>query len=144
MKAILIIVAVILVVYLTSQVSTMYKVKGDLENRVEFRLDFVDESSMDMVKRDLVADAKKLGIDLVPEHIDIEYKDTDVQSYAQKVVARKLDTQYKNKQVGINAEYDAHLLGFPIHQTVTASKVKQVAAPVLPPSKAVQELLDAP
>jgi hypothetical protein len=99
---------------------------------------------MDMVKRDVVADAKKLGIDLAPEHIDIVYKDTDVRSYAQKVVARKLDTQYKNKQVGINAEYDAHLLGLPIHQTVTASKMRQVAAPVLPPTKAVQELLDAP
>ena len=143
MKAILVIIALILVVTLTVQVSTMYKAKGDLENRVEYRLDFVDEASIESVKRDLIADAEKLGIQLSPAKIGILYQDTDQLQFAQKIVGGKLGAQFHNKQVGINVEYDAHILGLPVHQRVTATKIKQVAAPSLPPRDAAQELLDS-
>ena len=143
MKITIVLVLVALVIAGTVQGSKLFKANSDLQRRAEHYLDFVDETSMESVKTDLAADAKKLDIDLPTGNIDIVYKDTDVLSYAQKVVGRKLDTQYKNKQIGITAEYAARILGLPLHQRVTATKIRQVAAPTLPPSRAVQELLDS-
>ena len=143
MKAFVVIGALVLVVVLSIQLSTMYKAKVDLQNRVEYRLDFVDETSMDSVRQDLVADAGKLGVNITPRNIDLIYQDTDVLSYAQKVVGGRLHVPYKNKQVAINIEYEAHVLGFPVHQRVTASKFRQVSAPEAPTSKAAQEVLDS-
>lgn len=143
MKAFVALGALLLVVVLSIQVSTMYKAKFDLQNRVEYRLDLMDETSLDSVKQDIIADAGKLGIDLTPRNITVVYQDTDVLSYAQKVVGGKLHVQYKNKQVALNIEYDAHVLGFRVHQRVTAAKIKQVSAPEAPTSRAAQELLDS-
>ena len=137
------VVGVLLAIYLTMQLSTMYKAKGDLAGRVDYRLDFVDEQSKESVKRDLVEDARKFGIELRPANIDIVYADTEQQTVAEKMVGSRLGAQFKNKQVGISARYEVRILGVPISQTVTASKLKQVAAPVLPPRKEVQDLLDS-
>ena len=143
MKAFALLGALLLVVVVSIQFSTMYKAKVDLQSRVEYRLDLVDETSMDSVKQDLIADAAKLGVHLTPANIDLVYADTEILSYAQRVVGRKLHVPYKNKQVAINVEYDAHIIGFPVHQRATASKIKQVSAPEAPTSKAAQEVLDS-
>jgi hypothetical protein len=132
-----------LVIALTVQVSKMYKAKGDLAGRAEHYLDFVDENSMDSVKNELAADAKKYEINLSPGRIIIVYRDTDQLTVAQKIVGNRLGTQFHNKYVAITASYDWPVLGWPVRQTLTASHIRQVAAPVLPPSKAAQEGLDS-
>jgi len=143
MKALIIIVIVVLLITGVVQASKMWKATSDLQARAEHYLDFVDEKSFDGVKKDLVADAGKLGIDLPVDNIEIEYKDTEQKTLAQKMVGGKLGTQFSNKLVHIGAHYTAHVLLIPVTQTVSASHIRQVAAPVLPPSKAMQELLDS-
>jgi len=142
MKAIVIVIVALAVIYIGAQAMTVYKAKGDLATKVEHYLDFVDEKSMDAVKRDLVGDAKKLGIALSPDNIYITYEDTDIQSMAQKLVGKKLGAQYHNKRVVITVRYTAHIALLPLAREVSEFKIVQVAAPVIPPSKQVQELLD--
>jgi hypothetical protein len=143
MKALIVIVIVVLLLTGVVQGSKMWKANSDLQARAEHYLDFVDEKSLDGVKKDLAADAAKLGIDLPVDNIGIEYKDTEQKTYAQKIVGGKLGAQFTNKFVHIAAHYTAHILLIPVTQTVDARHIRQVAAPVLPPSKATQELLDS-
>ena len=143
MKTIVVVVLVLLVIAGGVQATKMFKANSDLQGRAEHHLDFVDEKSIDSVKKELVADAEKLGIDLPASNIDIEYKDTDVQSLAQRMVGGRLGAQYTNKSIRITAHYKARILLVPVTQTVDATGIRQVAAPVLPPSKATQELLDS-
>ena len=142
MKAVIVVVLVVLLITGIVQASKMWKATSDLQARAEHYLDFVDEKSIDSVKKDLAAEAGKLGIDLPVGNIEIEYKDTEQQTLAQKIVGGKLGAQFTNKLVHIGARYTAHILLVPITQTVSASHIRQVAAPVLPPSKATRELLE--
>jgi hypothetical protein len=143
MKALIVVVIVVLLITGVVQASKMWKATSDLQARAEHYLDFVDEKSFDSVKQGLSADAAKLGIDLPVSNIDIEYKDTEQRTLAQKMVGGKLGAQFTNKFVHIGAHYTAHILLIPVTQTVSASHIRQVAAPVMPPSKATQELLDS-
>jgi hypothetical protein len=143
MKAVIVIVLVVLLLTGVVQASKMWKATIDLQTRAEHYLDFVDENSFDSVKKDLVSDASKMGIDLPVGNIEIEYKDTEQQTLAQKLVGGKIGAQFTNKLVHIGAHYTAHILLIPVTQTVSASHIRQVAAPVLPPNKATQELLDS-
>ncbi|MEI6083479.1 MAG: hypothetical protein WCS70_04180 [Verrucomicrobiota bacterium] len=144
MKAILIILVIVAVFYVGAQALTVYKVKDDLAKQTQHYLDFVDEKSMADVKRDLAAEAKKLGITLSPDNIYITYEDTDIQSMAQRIVGRKLGAQYSNKRVVITVRYTAHIALLPLAQEVSEFKIVQVAAPVIPANKQAQELLDTP
>ena len=74
-------------------------------------------------------------------NIDIVYEDSDLPSIPQRLVGR-LGAQFANKRVGISLRYVASVMGLPVHQQISASKIRQVAAPVIQPSKAAQELLD--
>jgi hypothetical protein len=143
MKALIVIVIVVLLITGVVQASKMWKAMSDLQARAEHYLDFVDEKSFDSVKQGLSADAAKLGIDLPVGNIDIEYEDTEQRTLAQKMVGGKLGAQFTNKLVHIGAHYTARILLIPVTQTVSASHIRQVAAPVMPPSKATQELLDS-
>jgi len=58
---IVIILALVLIGYVVSKASTAFKVRNDLTDRVVYRLDFVDESSTNSVKDDVVHDAQKLA-----------------------------------------------------------------------------------
>jgi hypothetical protein len=143
MKAVIVIVIVVLLITGVVQASKMFKANTDLQSRAEHYLDFVDEASLESVKKDLAADAKKLDIDLPTGTIEISYKDTEDKSMAQKLVGGRLGAQFTNKLVTITAHYTARILLVPVTQTVDAHRIRQVAAPVLPPSKATQELLDS-
>ena len=143
MKAFIWIVIVVLLITGVVQASKMFKANTDLQSRAEHYLDFVDEASMESVKNDLAADAKKLDIDLPTSNIEISYKDTDQRTMAQKMVGGRLGTQFTNKLITITAHYTARILLVPVTQTVDAHRIRSVAAPVLPPSKATQELLDS-
>ena len=143
MKITIVLVLVALVIAGTVQGSKLFKANSDLQRRAEHYLDFVDETSMESVKTDLAADAKKLDIDLSTGNIDISYKDTDRQNAAQKLVGGRLGAQFQNKLITITAHYTARILAIPVTQTLDAHRIRQVAAPVLPPSKATQELLDS-
>ena len=144
MKAIVIVIVALVVLYLGVQVMTTFKAKADLADVVKHYLDFVDEKSVTSVKQDLARDAQKLGIALVPEHIYITYEDTDIQSMAQRIVGGKLGAQYQNKRVVITAQYTASIAWLPFAQEVSEFKIVQVAAPVIPPTKQAQEVLDTP
>lgn len=137
------IVILVLAIYLVAQFAMMFKAKSDIENRVEYRLDFVDGTSVASVKRDLVADAAKIGVELKTDNINIVYQDTEDRTYSQKVVGDRIGAEFSNKHVGINVEYDARILGFAVHQRITASKIKQIAAPSLQRNRAAQEVLDS-
>ena len=127
----------------TVQISKMYKAKSDLAGRVGHYLDMVDEKSIESVKNDLVTDAKKFEIELSPADINIVYEDTDQRTVAQHMVGNRLGAQFVNKRVVITARYRAKILGLPVSQEVMDSHIRSVAAPVMPPSKATQELLDS-
>jgi rRNA maturation endonuclease Nob1 len=143
MKKLILVVVVVLLVTSVVQVSKMLKAKTDLQRRVEHYVEAVDERSIESVKQELADDADKLGIRLSPADVEVVYRDTEQKTVAQKMVGAKLGAQYSNKYVEITAEYDARILGIPVRQTVVASHVRPVAAPVLPPSKEMQELLDS-
>jgi thioredoxin reductase len=121
----------------------MLKAKDDFQKRVEHYVEVVDERSIESVKQELADEAAKLGIHLSPADVTVVYRDTEQKTLAQKMVGGKLGAQFHNKYVEITAGYDARILGIPVRQTVVASHVRQVAAPVLPPSKETQELLDS-
>jgi hypothetical protein len=143
MKAMIVVVTVVLLITGVVQGSRMFKANTDLQTRAEYYLDFVDEKSFDSVKKDLAADAGKMDIDLPVGNINIEYTDTDQRTMAQKMVGGRLGAQFTNKMIRISAHYTARILLIPFTQTVDAHHIRQVAAPVLPPSKATQELLDS-
>lgn len=144
MKTIVIVLVVLGIIYTGTQALTVYKAKEDLSVRVKHYLDFVDEKSTNEVKTHLVQDAQKLGLALAADNIYITYEDTDIQSMAQQIVGHRLGAQYKNKRVVITLRYTAHVVGVPVAQEVSEFKIVQVAAPVLPPTKQAQELLDTP
>ena len=142
-STIVIVVVLLLAVYGLAQVGTMYRTKGDLEKFVERTLDFVDETTKDSVKADVIQTAHKLGIELSANNIDVVHEDSDLPSIPQRLVGR-LGAQFTNKRVGISLRYVASVIGLPVHQQISASKIRQVAAPVIQPNKATQELLDSP
>jgi len=142
-STIVIVVALLLTVYTVAQVGTMDRAKGDLDTFVQRTLDFVDETAKDSVKTDIVQTAHKLGIEVETGDIDVVYEDSDVPTIPQRMVGR-LNAQFTNKRVVISLRYVAHVLGLPVHQQITAAKIRQVAAPVMHPNKATQELLDSP
>ena len=143
MKASIIVLVIILIGYAGVKGMEMFKTRGDFAERVDKQLNFVDENSMDSVRRDLIADAKKLGIDIVPADIQIGYEDTEQHTVAQKLVGRKLDVQFVNKRVTIRVDYVQHILGIPFHQNVTEVHIRQVEAPRKEPSPEMKQLLDS-
>jgi len=143
MKAIVITTVVVMVFCAGLQVLTTFKTNSDLSDLAKRYLELVDGKSAVSVKQDLARDAQKLGVTLAPEHIQITYEDTDIQSMAQRIVGRKLGAQYQNKRVGIVIHYTAHIALLPFAQEVAEMKIIQVAAPVIPPTKQAQELLDS-
>jgi hypothetical protein len=139
-----IVVVGLLVVYGVVEYSTMLKRRQELKNQVTRYLAFVDEQSIASVRQDLIREAAQLGITLRPEDIHITYEDTDIQSAAQQLVGRRLGAQYKNKRIVITIQYRASVAGIPLSQTVSDYAIRQVAAPVSPPRRELQELLDTP
>jgi hypothetical protein len=143
MKAFIIILVIVVIGYGGVKGMEMFKTRGDFAERVDKQLNFVSETSMDSVKQDLVADAKKLGIDIVPGDIQIAYEDTEQHTVAQNLVGRKISVQFVNKRVTISVNYVQHILGIPFHENVTQSHIRQVEAPRKETSPEMQQLLDA-
>lgn len=143
-KAIVIVVVLGLILYGMSETMGMYKVKGDLEKKVDGFLDAVSETTMPAVKKDVAAAAQKLGVTVSADDVHIAYEDTDIQSVAQKLVGGKLGTQFTNKRVTIDFNYVARVIGIPFSHRIEVSRIRQVAAPKLAPSRAAQEVLDTP
>jgi hypothetical protein len=123
--AIVLIVAVVVLGYIGVKAGTMVKAKSDLTDRVNYRLDFVDETSLVSVKQDIVRDAEKLGIVLVPDNIRVTYADTEQRTLAQKIVGARI-AQFVNKQISITVHYVVHILSIPFNQEISAHKIKQV------------------
>jgi hypothetical protein len=143
MKGFIIIVIVVLIGYGFVQGLQVFKANGDFAERVDHELDFVDPNSMDSAKQDLIADAKKFGIDITTNDIHILYEDTDQRTVAQNLVGHKLDVQFVNKRVAISVNYTQHVLGISVPENVTQSHVRQVEAPRKQTSPEMQQLLDA-
>ena len=123
-----IVVTMVLVAYLVARITTVSIARANLANRVQYRLDFVDEASFDSVKQDLIHDARDNGIDLAPDDIHIVYEDTGQLSVPQQLVGDRLHLRFVNKQVGISVHYTANILGFRFGQDITRTKIKQVEA----------------
>ncbi len=125
MKSVITIAVVIVIVgFCAAEFSKMVRAKLDLTERVAFHLDFVDETSLESVKDDLVKDAAKLGVDLDRDRVLIVYQDTTKELYPQRVLGKI--AQFQNKQVGISVSYHWRILGFGIAQDITRAKIKQV------------------
>lgn len=124
MKAIVVILALVIVGYLSIQLGTVYRNKDILSGRVEYLLDFVDEHSVDEVKTRLVAEAKKLGVALDPAEIHISYTDVDRAVGPQTFVSKLAD--FKNKQVLIHVRYVDRIAGIKWPQEITHAKIKQL------------------
>ncbi|NQU09247.1 hypothetical protein HQ590_00530 [bacterium] len=128
-----------LVTYGGIQVASILTAKSDLARRVERHLDFVDENSSDSVREDLVREAQRLGIELNPGDIHIIYRDTERQSYPQRVVGGIAD--FTNKRVEITLRYEASFFGLGWSQEVAASKIRQIQVRRKSPSPEYEELL---
>jgi hypothetical protein len=143
MKAVFWLIVLALIGYIGVRAATAFKAKTDLATRVEQRLDFVDETSIDLVKQDLVRDAQNLGIQLKPENIQVLYEDTEQRTVAQQLVGRRIaGTQFSNKRITISVHYAVPILGIPMKQDITGSKIRQVQAPRREPSPEMKQLLD--
>jgi len=142
-KGFLILAVVLLAGYGGIKGMEMFKANGDFTDRVDHQLDFVDENSMDSVKKDLIADAKKLGIDITTNDVHILYEDTEQRTVAQSFVGRKVGVDFINKRIAINVVYVQRILGIPFHQDITRSKIKQVEAPRKQVSPEMQQLLES-
>ena len=121
-----VVVAMVLVGYLVARITTIYKARTDLADRVVYRLDFVDETSFDSVKQDLIHDAQNCGIDLATGDIHIVYENTGQLTVPQQIVGNRLHMPFVNKQVGISVHYTANILGIRFAQDITQTKIKQV------------------
>jgi hypothetical protein len=143
MKGFIVIVIVVLIGYGFVQGLQIFKANGDFAEQVDHELDRVDPNSMDSVKQDVIAEGKKLGIDISTNDIHILDEDTDQRTVAQNLVGRKLDVQFINKRVAISVDYKQHLLGISLPENVTQSHVRQVEAPRKQTSPEMQQLLDA-
>ena len=119
-----------------------FKAQSDFSERVDGQVNFVDANSMDSVKQTLIADAKNLGIDIAADNIHIAYEDTDQQTVAESLVSKKIGVDFINKRVTITVDYVQHILGIPVHESVTQSRIKQVQAPRKRVSPEMQQLLD--
>jgi len=115
------------------------RAKDDFETSARHTLDFVDETTKESVKADTVEAAHKLGIDVLAGNIDVVYEDAD-----EPATAQRLGAQFTTKRVVISLRYVAHVMGLPVHQQITASKFRQVTAPVKQPNKTTPEQLDNP
>ncbi len=142
MKGFLIVVIVVLIGYGFVQSLHALKAKSDFAERVDHQLDFVSETTMDSVKQDLIADAKKFDIDLAPTDIDIVYEDTEQRTVAQSIVGGRLGVEFVNKRIEIDAAITQHILGIPFHSTVIQSKIRSVQAPRREVSPEMKQLLD--
>jgi hypothetical protein len=143
MKAVIIVIVLLVIGYGFVQGLNVYKAKGDFAGRVERELNFVDGNSMDAAKQELVQEAQKFGIALVPENIRITYEDTEQHTVAQQLVGKRLGAQFTNKRITINVRYTARILGIPVGEDITASTIKQVEAPRMPTTPEQRQLLDA-
>ncbi|MGA2221816.1 MAG: hypothetical protein ABSH21_08580 [Verrucomicrobiia bacterium] len=125
MKNLIIVVAVLVLIgYAVSQWVNNFKAKSDLAARVTEQLNFVDENSQPAVKQKLVDEAHKVGIDLVPDNIQISYEDTDQQTMAEHFTAKV--ATFVNKRVTIRLSYTARLAGIPLHQEIMDSHIRQI------------------
>ncbi len=133
-------IVLLIVGFLAAQFSKMVRAKLDLTERVVFYLDFVDDTSLESVKDDLVKDAAKLGVDLDRDRVSVVYRDTDQELAPQRLLGKL--AQFRNKQIAIGVQYHWRILGFGIAQEITRSKIKQVQVRQreLPPQ--YQELLE--
>jgi hypothetical protein len=143
MKGFIIIVVVLVIGYGFVQGLQVFKANGDFAEQVDHELDHVDPTSMDSVKQDVIADAKKFGIDITTNDIHILYEDTDQRTVAQNLVGQKIGVQFINKRVAISVDYKQHVLGISVPENVTQSHVRQVEAPRKQTSPEMQQLLDA-
>jgi hypothetical protein len=131
-NTVLVVVLLAVVGYGVIKAASIYKARADLAQRVEHYLDFVDETSIDSVKQDLVRDARRFGIELRPENIHIVYADTGQRTVAQKFLEGRV-AGFSNKQVAISVRYADRMFGIPVRQVITQSKIKQVQVrPVRP------------
>jgi hypothetical protein len=142
-KTIVWLLLLVLAGYAVAQFSTAYKAKSDLERRVEYHLDFVDETSLKSVKQDIIHDAQKFGVALTPANINILYENTDLQTMAQKLTA-KTGAQFINKRVAIEVHYTARVLGMPLAQGIAKSKLKQVQVRSNNQNSELKQVLDGP
>jgi len=142
MKAAIILIVVVIIGYAFVQGLNVYKAKSDFSGRVERELDFVDNSPVATVQQDLVNEGQKYGIQLAPQNVRVSMEDTEQRTVAQKLVANKLGTQYTNKRITIRVNYTAHVLGIPLDEDITSTKIKQVEAPRMPMNPEERKLLD--
>lgn len=143
MKRLIVVLIVVVIGYGFVQGLHALKAKNDFAERVDHQLDFVSDTTMDSVKQDLIADAKKLDIDLAPADISITYEDTEQRTLAQGIVGARLDVQFFNKRIEINVNYVQHILGIPFHENIIQSKIRQVQAPRREPSPEMKQLLES-
>ena len=137
---VILLIVIVLVGYVGTKMGGMYIVKSDLALRLEERLDQVEQPASVPVKKDLIADADKLGIYLDPAKINIVYEDTEQHSLPQRYVERI--AQFTNKQVAIEVQYTVRILGIPFHHEITRSKIKQIQVRRAEQSPEMKKLLE--
>jgi hypothetical protein len=144
MKKVIVVVALVLVIgTAVLQFSTAYKANMDLGERVEQQLGQVDDASLKIVAKNVVTEAQKLGIALTTNNVTVLFRDTKQQTVAQKMTARPLHAQFLNKEAVIEVRYTARILGIPLKQEITRSRLMQQSVARPNPNSELQQVLDA-
>ena len=141
-SGIVLVVLVVVAGYAAIRASTMIKARMDLADRVESKLDSVDETTIPAVKQELVHDAQKFGVALTPANIAIVCEETTIESIAQRLVG-KTGIQFKNKRINIRVRYQFSLLGIPFEQDINRSKIRQVAVQAPERQREAERVLDS-
>jgi hypothetical protein len=126
MKLALTLIVLAIVGYVVMQWSKIIETKDQLNKRIVEQLDIVDDTNQPEIRKKLVDDAGKLGVELSPNNIYIAYKDTDVRSVAQQFTANI--ATFINKRTTIHVSYTARLIGIPLHEEIEESAVRQIQA----------------
>jgi hypothetical protein len=142
MKKVVLLLAVVAAGFVAVKVATVYRTQLALAQRVEYRLEFVEDTALASVQQDVIHDAGKLGVALTPAQVEVTCADAREESYAQRLAGRA-GLQFTNQRVSIRVRYDARVLGWGWAQEIARSKIKQVAVRPAAPQREVERVLDS-
>jgi hypothetical protein len=110
------------------QVVNVFTTKSRLTARVVESLDAVGEnaSANAVLRRNLVAEAEKWGVELRPEDVKISFVNATEQTFAQQKLGKV--GEFQNKMARIELEYRVPVLGFEWTQRIAEQKLHMVGA----------------
>lgn len=142
MRGLIIFLIVIVVVGLaSSKVSSAYKVKIDFVQHMQAMFDAADNTSVGSLKENILQEAKRTGVELVPNRVQVSFVDTEEHTLAQRMVGGKV-AQFTNKRLTVGVPYVVRVMGFAWQNEFESSKIVQIQARRSELSPEMKQLLE--